>query len=298
MLNWIKSHKILSIIIAFLLLFAFYSFPIDRFTYYSNIPGASMTPSEKYSYGSISGGNDAMYSGRGQAAPTPDVEERKVAENSNFSLLVKNVTETTDNIKKKISEIKGAYTVSSNINRGEYSDTANIVIRVPVANVEEIKTFLRDSSVKVISENIERKDITDTYVDIERRLSDLEKQRVRFEQILNSADTVEELMSVQNAIFQLQNQIDSYQGQLNYMKGITRTSKITIYLATDEMSLPYAPENPWKPEAVFKNAVRSLLTTLQGIGKLLIWVAVYSPLILVLIVAYVIIKKLIRRYRK
>lgn len=298
MLNWIKSHKILSIIIAFLLLFAFYSFPIDRYAIYSNIPGASVMPSEKYSYSSISGGNDAMYSGKGQAAPTPDVEERKVAENSNFSLLVKNVTETTDNIKKKISEIKGAYTVSSNINRGEYSDTANIVIRVPVANVEEIKTFLRDSSVKVISENIERKDITDTYVDIERRLSDLEKQRVRFEQILNSADTVEELMSVQNAIFQLQNQIDSYQGQLNYMKGITRTSKITIYLATDEMSLPYAPENPWKPEAVFKNAVRSLLTTLQGIGKLLIWVAVYSPLILVLIVAYVIIKKLIRRYRK
>jgi len=298
MLNWIKSHKILSIIIAFLLLFAFYSLSIDRYAIYSNIPGASVMPSEKYSYSSISGGNDAMYSGRGQAAPTPDVEERKIAENSKFSLLVKNVTETTDNIKKKISEIKGAYTVSSNINRGEYSDTANIVIRVPVANVEEIKTFLRDSSVKVISENIERKDITDTYVDIERRLSDLEKQRIRFEQILNSADTVEELMSVQNAIFQLQNQIDSYQGQLNYMKGITRTSKITIYLATDEMSLPYAPENPWKPEAVFKNAVRSLLTTLQGIGKLLIWVAVYSPLVLVLIVTYVIIKKVIRRYRK
>ncbi len=298
MLNWIKSHKILSIIIAFLLLFAFYSLSIDRYAIYSNIPGASVMPSEKYSYSSISGGNDAMYSGRGQAAPTPDIEERKIAENSKFSLLVKNVTETTDNIKKKISEIKGAYTVSSNINRGEYSDTANIVIRVPVANVEEIKTFLRDSSVKVISENIERKDITDSYVDIERRLSDLEKQRIRFEQILNSADTVEELMSVQNAIFQLQNQIDSYQGQLNYMKGITRTSKITIYLATDEMSLPYAPENPWKPEAVFKNAVRSLLTTLQGIGKLLIWVAVYSPLVLVLIVTYVIIKKVIRRYRK
>jgi len=298
MLNWIKSHKILSIIIAFLLLFAFYSLSIDRYAIYSNIPGASVMPSEKYSYSSISGGNDAMYLGKGQAAPTPDVEERKVAENSKFSLLVKNVTETTDNIKKKISEIKGAYTVSSNINRGEYSDTANIVIRVPVANVEEIKTFLRDSSVKVISENIERKDITDSYVDIERRLSDLEKQRIRFEQILNSADTVEELMSVQNAIFQLQNQIDSYQGQLNYMKGITRTSKITIYLATDEMSLPYAPENPWKPEAVFKNAVRSLLTTLQGIGKLLIWVAVYSPLVLVLIVTYVIIKKVIRRYRK
>ena len=298
MLNWIKSHKILSIIIAFLLLFAFYSLSIDRYAIYSNIPGAPVMPSEKYSYSSISGGNDAMYSGRGQAAPTPDIEERKIAENSKFSLLVKNVTETTDNIKKKISEIKGAYTVSSNINRGEYSDTANIVIRVPVANVEEIKTFLRDSSVKVISENIERKDITDSYVDIERRLSDLEKQRIRFEQILNSADTVEELMSVQNAIFQLQNQIDSYQGQLNYMKGITRTSKITIYLATDEMSLPYAPENPWKPEAVFKNAVRSLLTTLQGIGKLLIWVAVYSPLVLVLIVTYVIIKKVIRRYRK
>ena len=298
MLNWIKSHKILSIIIAFLLLFAFYSLSIDRYAIYSNIPGASVMPSEKYSYSSISGGNDAMYSGRGQAAPTPDIEERKIAENSKFSLLVKNVTETTDNIKKKISEIKGAYTVSSNINRGEYSDTANIVIRVPVANVEEIKTFLRDSSVKVISENIERKDITDSYVDIERRLSDLEKQRIRFEQILNSADTVEELMSVQNAIFQLQNQIDSYQGQLNYMKGITRTSKITIYLATDEMSLPYAPENPWKPEAVFKNAVRSLLTTLQGIGKLLIWVAVYSPLVLVLVVTYVIIKKVIRRYRK
>jgi len=63
-------------------------------------------------------------------------------------------------------------------------------------------------------------------------------------------------------------------------------AKITLNLSTDEFSLPYAPAEPFKPANIFKQAVRSLVGTLRGIIKLLIWVGVFGviwiPILLVM----------------
>jgi hypothetical protein len=230
-----------------------------------------------------------------EAAPQPDVANRKVVTNSNFSLLVKNVTETIDKIKAQTLLVSG-YMVNSYITSSEYGETANIQIRIPSDKVEEFSKYMRTLAVKVVSENIDGHDITDQYMDIERRLSDLEAQRVRMQTILDKATTVSEMLEVQNALFQIQDQIDSYKGQLLYMDGTTETSLLTIYVSTDELGLPYTPAKPWVPEAIFKQAVRSLVGTLQKIGTLAIWTVVFSPLILTVYVVVKVVKRIRRKH--
>jgi hypothetical protein len=291
--EWVKTHKLLTAIIVIGGIFVVKSSGAvpsllnssggyDRLETKSAV-GMAVAPAEV--------GDRPYYN---EAPPTPEITNRKVVLNSNFSLLVKNVTESVENIKAKTKELSG-YMVNMGIDRSEYGESANIQVRVPTDRLDEFSKYLRGLAVKVVSENIDGTDITDQYVDIERRLSDLEKQRTRFEAILDSAETVSEMMEVQRQLFQLQDQIDAYKGQLIYMDGTSKTSKLTVYISTDELSLPYSPSRPWRPEVIFKQAVRSFLEDLQDVGTFVIWVAVYSPLIILAIVVFKVIRKSLRK---
>jgi len=46
-----------------------------------------------------------------------------------------------------------------------------------------------------------------------------------------------------------------------YFEQSAKLTKITVYLSTDELSLPYAPTNQWRPLVIVKEAFRSLIST-------------------------------------
>ena len=296
--NWVKTHKLATVNILFIL-FVLWIFSPFR---YLISGGLNSRRTSIDSMTSEYGGTPIAGSAKSlnlqmpsyEAAPQPDVTDRKVVVNSNFSLLVKDVTDTVSKIKGKTTEMAG-YMVNTNIQRAEYSESAVLEIRIPSDKVEQMTEYLRMLSVKVVSENVSGRDITDKYVDVERRISDLERQKTRMQEIMDQAVNVSQMLEIQRALDTIQNQIDNYKGQLIYMEGTTTTSKLTIHLSTDELALPYAPEQPWRPEAVFKRAVRSMLGTAQNIGSAVIWLAVYSPIIIGIIVAVKVVKKLKNR---
>jgi hypothetical protein len=53
-------------------------------------------------------------------------------------------------------------------------------------------------------------------------------------------------------------------------------SRITIYFSTDEFALPYAPTTTFRPDAIFKSAVRSMVGNLRLIIRDIIWIAVFG----------------------
>ena len=55
-----------------------------------------------------------------------------------------------------------------------------------------------------------------------------------------------------------QSQIDSYKGQQDALKKNAQLAKLTIYLSTDEIALPYAPSETFRPQIIFKLAVRGI----------------------------------------
>lgn len=292
--DWVKRNKLLTLVVF-----------VAGWLLINSIPRTLLTKSsvtymdESFAVDSY-GGAPAVGLSRGsypympEPAPQPDIKNRKVVINSNFSLLVKDVTGVVEMIKEKTLSMAG-YMVNTNISRTEFGENATLQIRVPSGKVEEMSKYLRSVAVKVVSENVDGQDITDQYIDIERRLGDLESQRARMLAILDKATTVEEMLNVQQALDQIQNQIDSYKGQLQYMDGTTKTSKLTIYISTDELGLPYTPARSWRPEVIFRQAVRSMLGTLQNMGSFVIWLGVYLPMILGAVGVILLIKRILRK---
>jgi len=296
--NWIKSNKLtffLMIVILFLVFFGGFNAPVQL-----QRRGAYEDGTMMKSMGIVGNSigmapemvSDTYYPS--PVAPRPGITDRKVVTSTNFSLLVKDVTETINNVKAKIEEING-YMVNIQVSRPELGEHATLSFRVPSDEVDAVTNFLREQSIKVVSEEIGGYDVTDEYVNVQEYLEILNANKLRMETILSSAKTVDEMLKVQNQLFSIQAQIDSYQGQLKYMEGTTQTSLITAYVSTDETGLPYTEPLSWRPEVVFKHAVRSLFGTLQGIGTALIWLGVYSVVIVPALTIVLIVTIIMRR---
>ena len=220
-------------------------------------------------------------------------QARMVVQSSNLSLLVKDVKEAGDKI-LNFAKDKGGYMVTTSYNRPTESPFATITVRVPSGKFEEGLNYFRTLAIKVTNENLQGHDVTDQYVNIEERLATLNKTKVRLQAIMEMTNDVTEILRVQREIIGLQSQIDTLVGQQKALEQEVALTKITVYLSTDELSLPYTPDTKFRPQVIFKLAVRSLLNTLRSIGELLIWVGVYA----VIWIPAIIIYKLIKRWWK
>jgi hypothetical protein len=288
-INWLKRNWALAILaVVFLnwLLPNFFGVNLssNRGVSYGTLSTSSKSPGG--SYAGIGGLADfeMMPSISSQAPPT-DTTNRLIIKDTSLSLQVKNVEDSINSIELTTQNL-GGFLVNSFLSKPELAASGNITVRIPEDKRSQALDAFKKLSVKVVSESIYGADVTDQYVDIESRLAILDQTKLKFQEIMDRAVTVNDLMNVQQQLINLQSQIDSLKGQQKYLEQSAKLAKIVIYLSTDDLSLPYSPTNEWRPAVIFKQAVRSLIGSLRSLGTLIIWLAVYSPLLLVAYLVY------------
>jgi len=233
---------------------------------------------------SFSGGLSSIMPIPESVAPT-DTANRLIIQDTSLSLVVKDVPGVISQIEVTAKGF-GGYLVNSYLSKPETAASGNIVIRVPEGKRTEVLTALKKFAVKVVSESVSGTDVTDEYVDLQARLDILNKTKAKFEEISAKAFTVNDLLNVNRELINVQSQIDSIKGQQKYYEQSAKLSKITVYLSTDEISLPYAPTNEWRPAVILKSAVRSLVGLFRSLGTLIIWLVVFSPIIVPAVLLY------------
>ena len=264
--EWVKSHKlvvVLALVVWWLVMQRGYGVMPLMQNY-----GAAVR--EDYAMGSIS----LPDSGGGQLPPST-AQERMVITDTTMSVVVKDVAVAMDIIKRKTTEL-GGFMLDSHMSKPEENASGTISVRVPSRRLDEALAAFRAAGLRVIDERVMGQDVTDQYEDIDAKLAVLRGNKARMEEIMARATNVTEILNVQQQVFNLQSQIDQLVGRQKYLAGAADLSKVTLYLSTDEYSLPYAPSEPWRPDVVFKLAVRSLVAHLREIGSIVIWLVVYS----------------------
>lgn len=299
--NWVKQNKFTTLLLIIVLFFLIKPAVIR-----------SSQTLQSVGFGNrLGGGNESDFKGREMAvgapvasmiapdiypqpdyAPQPQVRNRLVVENSYLSLLVKNVVEVRDKI-VAYAQVNDGYMVESSVSNPQDAPTAQVTVRVPAAKLNETLTYFRGLAVKVVTEELDGTDVTDQYVDIEKHIAILEKTKARFEDILASAQEISDITNLNQQIIGLQSQIDSYVGQKEALKQNANLAKLTLYLSTDEIALPYAPSDTFRPGVIFKLAVRSLISHLRQGASVIIWVGVYAVVWApALFIAYFLYKKM------
>lgn len=212
--------------------------------------------------------------------PFPDAppiagDDRLVIQDTSLSLLVTDVAEAIAAIKNE-AESRGGYLVQSNLSKPEEAASGSISIRVPSDELDDTLAAFRAIGLRVVHESVQGRDVTDQYVDLEARLETLETTKTKFLSILDNAVEISDILQVQRELVSLQSQIDRVVGQQKLLSQSAQLTKVVVYLSTDELALPYAPDTPWRPSVIVKLAIRSLVTNVRSLGSLLIWVGVYA----------------------
>jgi hypothetical protein len=295
-LTWIKTHKLTAFLLALVIYLCYRmstpvpfalqnrdNFAVTRGEMMMDAGVANSAPAPMMAKSAV-----MPVTGGGLGGVMQDYgADRMVTQSTYFSIKVKNVAESIKQIEQLANEV-GGFFVNSSLSSLDQGSDGSIAIRVPSEKREDTLTALRGIGVRVVSESVQGTDITDQYQDITEQLRILTTTKTKFESLLNKAETVGEMLEAQRELLSMQQQIDSLKGQQDFLQKSADTTLITAYLSTDELALPYsAPSQAWRPGVVFKEAVRSLLTSFRSLGNGLIWIGVYAPIWIPVVGGYI-----------
>jgi Domain of unknown function (DUF4349) len=165
--------------------------------------------------------------------------------------------------------------------------SANITLRIPAIELTEVMTAIKGSVEKVISESQGAQDVTDQFIDLEARLTNLETLEVELRALLAEVRQQPEadpdkLLRVYNEISLVRGQIEEIQGQLNYLDDVVDLATLTIGLTPTPAVVPIV-EDTWEPVEVARDALRNLVTGLQGLADWGIHFALFTLPMLLLV---------------
>lgn len=157
---------------------------------------------------------------------------------------------------RTLTAARGA-TVTSDISEdGEGQRQASLIIRVPNGTSDAFMTDVERLG-EVTARQITAKDVGKEYYDSEIQLHSLESTLTRYEQILQKAQTVEEILKIESELSRIRAEIERIKGELRYLGD--RSARATLYVALSERPREIA-EEPVKV-AQFYPGVRAVALT-------------------------------------
>lgn len=230
--------------------------------------------------------------------------ERLVIRTANLSIVVRDPAESAKEISRLADEL-GGFVVSSNVYESTFSDVgvtairANITIRVPADRLDEALDRIEKGASEVQNRSVSGEDVTQQYTDLQSRLRNLEAAEAQLREIMASADKTEDVLSVYNQLVQVRGEIETVKGQIQYFEQSSRLSSVTVDLIPDVAAQPLQIGG-WRPEGTAKDAVTTLVRTLQFLADAGIWLGIYClPIGLLLgVPAFLVIRAVIRSRRK
>jgi hypothetical protein len=208
--------------------------------------------------------------------------QRMIIKDADLELLVSDTDIALDSVTVIVVDY-GGYIISTHTWYEDDFRYATVRLGVPVEEFENVLRRLRGLALQVLSEIASGEDVTDQYVDLQSRLTNLQATRDRIREFLDKAETVEEALQVNAQLSQVEGQIEEIQGRMNYLKDRAAYSTIDIQLNPERPTPTPSPTPtvtptptpvPWLPGETFQGATGVLTSIMKGLVNLGIWTLV------------------------
>ncbi|GAC1504560.1 MAG: hypothetical protein NVS1B3_01530 [Candidatus Dormibacteraceae bacterium] len=118
---------------------------------------------------------------------------------------------------------------------------------------------------KVQNEHISGNDVSAQYVDLQARLANQEAQRNAMLALLGRAQTVAEIIAVQNQLGQITQQIEQLKGQISYIDHNTTYSTVSVAITEAGAAVQTRPVDSWGFASALSDAAHNFVTTINYI---------------------------------
>ena len=160
-------------------------------------------------------------------------EDKKVIKTASLSLVVEDVEIAVANI-KGIAESLGGSADNRNIyESGNNRKYGTVTVRVPNGNFDVALQSIKKDARKVTNESVNSKDVTEEYVDLAAQLKNLRSVESQYVEVLEKAETIDDILKVRNVLDRTRNEIERLQGKMLYLERQVSMSTITVSLVSE-----------------------------------------------------------------
>lgn len=262
---------------------------------------------------SYGGGGDSASNAAPPVAPEPglispeepDIDEqgrRMIIRDGYITMVVPDTRAAQQSIEAMVAAMsgQGAYVISSYEYGGVEGEFPyiTIVIRVPVERFDETMDQLANMADEVVTRSETGQDVTEEYVDLEAQLESLEAARQRLLEIMQEAETTEDLLQAEQQLTERERQIESIKGRMQYLSQSAQLSSITVELQPSILNQPVSTR--WRPAEAARRALEGLVDGFKGLVDFLIFfaIAVLPWLALAGLILYGVVRLVRRRWEK
>jgi hypothetical protein len=206
-------------------------------------------------------------------APSP----RMIVRTASLSLIVANAADAMQALTRQAAQF-GGYVTDSKQWRENDQLRGTITLRIPSERFDDMTATVKKSAVRVQSESVTGEDVTQEFSDLGARLRNAEAAEIELRELLTSirqrSQKAEEVLEVYAKLHEIRGEIEQIKGRMQYLRQVTAMSTMTVELIPDVLAQPVV-ETGWSPSAVAHRAVRRLISTMQGLAEVAIWLAIY-----------------------
>ncbi|CAG0929372.1 hypothetical protein TFLX_01285 [Thermoflexales bacterium] len=245
---------------------------------YANVPGSYPQPAAGSKASTEASATPASVVNSSGVLASPYRANRLIIKNGEMNLRVADTDQAVDRI-VAIAVNSGGYVIG---NRSWLQDNfkyAALTIGVPSDQFEVVQRQVRAVSVQALSDTSSGQDVSDEYVDLQARQTNLEATAARIREFLDQAKDTEQALLVNAKLTEVEAELEQIKGRMAYLKDRSAYSTMTINLEPQwptPTPTPTATPAAWLPEKTFNAATGALSNVLQGLGDAVIWLVAFA----------------------
>ncbi len=232
---------------------------------------------------------DGSSSGTDSVGQVQNNENRKLITTVNISAETDDMDKSLGAIENKVKAL-GGYIEKSDIYNGSYSShvsrNASLTVRIPKERLDEFIEVIEGGN-NITNKSVNVDDVTLSYVDTESRKNSLRTEEKRLLDIMEKAETVEDIIiiedklaSVRYELESIESQLRSYDNKIDYSTVYIDLSEVRVFTPVEEESALTRMGNGFK---------ESMSDVIDGIVEFFIWVVVHIPQLIFLLIIAVLI---------
>ena len=218
------------------------------------------------------------------------INKKKIIKDGNISVKTNDINASKKGINDLLKKLN-AYFESEDLQNNDQSISYNLKIRMPAENFEKLISTLENGEDEIKSKSIQARDVTEEYVDIETRLKNKREYLKKYKELLFKASTIKDILAIEENVRTLHEEIESKEGRLKYLND-------QISFSTLNLNIYKEKEFVYKPQIQDKFSERVKTSLSRGwisVVELVLWSITIWPYILLILVAIVLIRRVIKR---
>ncbi len=228
------------------------------------------------------------------ATQTESVQQssRKLITTININAETEDFDASKKLVENKVRELSG-YIENSSVYNDDRS--ASYTIRIPSDRLDSFIDYIEGSN-NITNKSVNVEDITLSYADTESRKKALRTEEQRLLKILESAETVEDLITVETRLSEVRYEIESIESRLRTYDN--KVDYATVYLYLQEVEKYTPAEKQSATTRMGEGFVASLVSIKNGFVEFAVWFVVHIPQLILLGILAVIVIVIIRTIDK